>query len=125
MTEERKKIIAKARKLNELAKRGVDGEKENAQSMLKMYVEKHKITDKELNDSTTDYSSLLDMSDTDFMNEMIKDFIPMGIGLIFSRFTNNNNMKSQSNKEFNQFIHKFSNAMNERAINITKPKNKH
>ena len=122
MTEERKKIIAKARKLNELAIRGIDGEKENAQSMLKMYVEKHSITEKELNDNTTDYSSLIDISDADFMNEMIKDFIPMGIGLIFSRFTNNDNMKSQSKKELNQFIHKFSNAMNERVIKMTKPR---
>lgn len=45
---EREKIIERARKLNELAKRGVGGEASNAIGFLKSWKEKYNITDKEL-----------------------------------------------------------------------------
>lgn len=48
MNLEREKILDKARKLKELADRGEGGEKENAINFLKIYMEKHKISEKEL-----------------------------------------------------------------------------
>lgn len=48
MTEERKKILEKAAKLKTLAERGYKGEKDNAERMYKMYVEKNKITESEI-----------------------------------------------------------------------------
>lgn len=47
-TEERNKILDKAKKLDALAKRGVGGEKENAYRMLGAYMAKHSITENEL-----------------------------------------------------------------------------
>lgn len=44
----RYKIIEKALKLKELSLRGVEGEKENAKRMLDLYIEKHNITEEEL-----------------------------------------------------------------------------
>lgn len=48
MNTEREKILDKARKLKELADRGEGGEKENAINFLKVYMEKHNISEKEL-----------------------------------------------------------------------------
>ena len=48
MSFERKKILDKAKKLKELADRGVGGEKDNAIRMLTAYMEKHGISDTEL-----------------------------------------------------------------------------
>jgi hypothetical protein len=45
MTTERVKIIDKAKKLRELATRGVDGEKDNAIRMYDFHKEKHGLTD--------------------------------------------------------------------------------
>lgn len=47
-TEERIKILDKAKKLKALADRGVGGEKENAYRMLGLYMKKHNITENEL-----------------------------------------------------------------------------
>lgn len=47
-TEERIKILDKAKKLKALADRGVGGEKENAYRMLNAYMAKHNITENEL-----------------------------------------------------------------------------
>lgn len=47
-TEERIKILDKAKKLEALAKRGIGGEKENAFRMLGLYMTKHNITENEL-----------------------------------------------------------------------------
>jgi len=49
MDTERIKILDKAKKLKALADRGIGGEKENATRMLCLYMEKHNITDRELN----------------------------------------------------------------------------
>jgi len=49
MSTERKKILDKAKKLKELADRGIGGEKDNAIRMLSAYRENHNITDNELN----------------------------------------------------------------------------
>ena len=46
---ERQKILDRAKKLKELADRGIGGEKVNAEKMLIIYKEKHKISDNELN----------------------------------------------------------------------------
>ena len=46
--EERIKIINKAKKLKELANRGVGGEKEVAQQMLDKYIKEHNITTEEI-----------------------------------------------------------------------------
>lgn len=49
MEEEREYIVEKARKIRELANRGIQGEKTTAIKKLEEYKEKHNITDDELN----------------------------------------------------------------------------
>src|ERR1035437_8673668 len=55
--ESRNKILDKAKKLKELADRGIDGEKDTAIRMLNAYKKKHKILDIELTDHKIDEST--------------------------------------------------------------------
>jgi hypothetical protein len=48
MVLEQDKILSKARKLKELADRGIDGEKETAGRMYEQYKIKHKLTDEQV-----------------------------------------------------------------------------
>ena len=54
MDSPRKKILDKAKKLKELADRGVGGEKENAIRMLDAYMQKHNISDSEISSHKLD-----------------------------------------------------------------------
>lgn len=74
MIDERVKAIDKAKKLKELATRGVGGEKENAKRMLDAHKEKHNISDAEIEghkyskDFVSNYSN---MSNNDFLDEIL------------------------------------------------------
>ncbi len=87
MTEERRKILDKAKKLKELADRGVDGEMANAKDMLEKYMKKHDIKMSEIEShnysSHTEFSG---MTDKEFLNEILKDVLAVGIGLMLSSF---------------------------------------
>ncbi len=87
MSEERAKIIDKAKKLRELANRGVDGEKDTAKRMYDAYKKKHKLTDDEVDghEYTDDFVNYTKgKSDEELIEEMAKGLIILGVGLIFS-----------------------------------------
>ena len=70
----REKIIDKAKKLRELADRGVGGEQENARRMLETHKEKYNITDQEIDGHT--YSSdfyFENMNPEDILNWILSD----------------------------------------------------
>jgi hypothetical protein len=115
MTAERTKILDKAKKLKELAVRGVGGEMRNAKTMLHSYMKKHNITDDELSGHSPS-SSFVDMSDEAFMNEMIKEIIPVILGSILSRY-GNQNMEDYSNAQTQNFLNKYLSAIIERVDN--------
>ena len=115
MTAERTKILDKAKKLKELAVRGVGGEMRNAKTMLDSYMKKHNITDDELSGHSPS-SSFVDMSDEAFMNEMIKEIIPVILGSILSRY-GNQNMEDYSNAQTQNFLNKYLSAIIERVDN--------
>jgi hypothetical protein len=115
MTVERTKILDKAKKLKELAVRGVGGEMQNAKTMLNSYMKKHNITDDELSGHSPS-SSFVDMSDEAFMNEMIKEIIPVILGSILSRY-GNQNMEDYSNAQTQNFLNKYLSAIIERVDN--------
>jgi len=115
MTVERTKILDKAKKLKELAVRGVGGEMQNAKTMLDSYMKKHNITDDELSGHSPS-SSFVDMSDEAFMNEMIKEIIPVILGSILSRY-GNQNMEDYSNAQTQNFLNKYLSAIIERVDN--------
>lgn len=117
MAEDRSKILSKAKKLHELAVRGVDGEMDNAKKMLAIYMEKHNITQEEINGySSNDYSNsnLSSMTDEEFIKEMITELIPVGIGALFARFANPE-MKSKIGDDSVKFINKYLNEIIFRA----------
>ena len=112
--ESRKKILDKAKKLKELAERGVGGEKENAKSMLEKYMIKHEISDEEIysyEPSSDDYSK---MTDEQFIQLIIIEFIPVGISAIFSKFGNDEH-KAKANLDANVFLNKFLNLILDRT----------
>lgn len=81
--ENRTKIIDKALKLKELAIRGVDGEKDNAQRMLDVWKEKHSITEEELEKSTLSKNSeYATMDVSDFMKAMNDDIRAIGFSML-------------------------------------------
>lgn len=116
MTAERTKILDKANKLKELAVRGVGGEMRNAKTMLDSYMKKHNITDDELSGHSPSSSSFVDMTDEAFMNEMIKEIIPVILGSILSRY-GNQNMEDYSNAQAQNFLNKYLSAIIERVDN--------
>ena len=89
MSEEREKIIDKAKKLRELANRGVHGEKETAQRMYDAYKEKHNLTDEEIDNHeyTEDFiKQFANMSDEEMLEFIYTGLIALGLGLIFSLY---------------------------------------
>jgi len=87
MNTERSKIIDKAKKLKELADRGVGGEKENAKRMYDAYKKKHNITDEEVegHNYTDDFiNQIKNMSDSEILELIGKGLIILGVGLLFS-----------------------------------------
>jgi hypothetical protein len=85
MSTERDKIIDKAKKLKELADRGVDGEKETAQRMYDSYKQKHNLTDEDVDghDYTEEFiREISNMSDDELANFLANSLINIGLGLI-------------------------------------------
>jgi hypothetical protein len=116
MSEERYKILDKAKKLKELADRGIDGEMTNAKDMLEKYMKKHNITMDEISShnysSNTAYSK---MSDEQFLKEMLADALAVGIGLIFTSIFNKSKFDSVSQKSLNELNQKYGKELQHRA----------
>lgn len=113
--ESRTKILDKAKKLKELADRGVGGEKENAKLMLEKYMLKHNITESELSlHNPSDDFSFKNMSDEQFIQLIIIEIIPVGIASLFSRFGSEEH-KAKANSDANKFLNKFIGAILERV----------
>jgi hypothetical protein len=92
---DRKKIIDKAKKLKELSERGIDGEKDTAKVMYDKYVEKHKITEEEINENIFDPSMFNGMTDEEFIREVSKELIKTGLVMIFSAFAGSDFFKTE------------------------------
>jgi len=116
MSEERYKILDKAKKLKELADRGVGGEMENAKDMLEKYMKKHNITMDEIEghhySSNTAYSK---MSDEEFLKLMLRDVLVLGLGLIFTSILDKSKFESVSQKSLNELNQKYGNELKHRA----------
>jgi len=85
MSKDRQKILDTAKKLKELADRGVDGEMASAKVMLAKYMEKHNITIDEIEGHTISGDSIFkNMSDKQILNEILKDLLTFGIGWMIS-----------------------------------------
>lgn len=87
MDKERARIIDKAKKLKELADRGVDGEKETAQRMYDAYKKKHNLTDEDVKGHkyTDDFiNEIKNMTDEQLLEVIGSGLIILGVGLIFS-----------------------------------------
>lgn len=110
--ENRKKIIEKAKKLKALADRGVGGEQINAKEMFDKYVKHHNITEEELNEINSNYTEYAYMSDEDFLNEMAKELIPIGIGYVITHLFKKQNEYTDS--AFKNVTRKYISAMEER-----------
>ena len=122
MAEDRNKILSKAQKLKELAVRGVGGEMDNAKSMLDVYMKKHNITESELAGFTAiPNSNLSHLSDEEFMQEMIIEIIPVGLGILFGRYSNDKT-KAQTKEQASVFVNKFLTEIFSRVDKMTKKK---
>lgn len=87
MDKERAKIIDKAKKLKELADRGVGGEKENAKRMYDAYKKKHNLTDEDVKGhkySDDFIKEFANMTDEEALEAIGKGLIILGVGLLFS-----------------------------------------
>ena len=123
MIDERYKIIEKAKKLKELAERGVDGEKVNAKLMYEKYCQKHNITEQEVNDFQYKKSSVYEnMSDEDFMYEMRKEAVILGLKLMLANLFGKQNLKEQVKKDTSRFFEDYIVKMAERGNEKTKKK---
>jgi hypothetical protein len=108
MSEDRNKILSKAQKLKELAVRGVGGERENAKTFLATYMKKHNITESELSGYVASGNplDLSDMTDEEFMFQMIKEMIPVGFGAVFGRYGDDKTQENTS-ADASQFLNRF------------------
>lgn len=113
MSEERKKILDKAKKLKELADRGVGGEKENAKTMLDSFMSKHDIKLNEIISHNYKGSKYKYMSDEQFLKEMATEFLLIGIGYIFSKLIKQETVFTNG-QAFNVFQKKYIEAVDER-----------
>lgn len=88
--ESRGKILDKAKKLQELSNRGIDGEQSNAKYFLEKHIQKYGITDTELNSHviSDEYSK---MSNKDFYNLMLYELMDFGINFLVNLFIGNKN----------------------------------
>ena len=114
MTSERNKILDKAKKLKELADRGIGGEKDNAKVMLEKWMLKHNITMNELEGHTISDSSYGNMSDEEFYKVMLTEFVAFGMGMLFSKILKVN---FNTEKQFNDLSDKYTQAVKERTNN--------
>jgi hypothetical protein len=114
MSQERNKILDKAKKLKELSERGVGGEKENAKIMLDKYIIKHDIKDSELINHNSSNLKYNDLTDEQFLELIIMEFIPIGFASLLSRFGNDEH-KAKANSDAYNFLNKFMEIVQERV----------
>jgi len=112
MSENRSKILDKAKKLKELADRGVGGEQDNAKDMLEKYMLKHSIDINEIQGHTTSNSTYSNMTDEQFYKEMLTEFISLGLGVLFSKIFKVN---FDTEKHFDNLSDKYTEAVKERT----------
>jgi hypothetical protein len=112
MNQERNKILDKAKKLKELADRGIGGEKENAKVMLEKYMLKHNITMNEIQGHTINDSSYGNMSDEEFYKVMLSEIIALGVGFVFSKVMK---LNFNTEKHFNDLSDKYTKAVKDRT----------
>lgn len=127
MSSERSKIIDKAKKLRELANRGIDGEKETAKRMYDAYKEKHNLTDEEVDGHEyTDefFKEFANMNDEEMLEFIGKSLIVLGIGIIgsylFSSFGNENNNNANNANQLNKIFSELKNKSNKNKNNNNK-----
>jgi len=112
MSEERARIIDKAKKLKELADRGIDGEKETAQRMYDAYKKKHNLTDEDVKGHkyTEDFiNDIKNMTDEEILETIGKGLILLGVGILFSLFSS---LDKKSRAKQNSDNSKRANEMN-------------
>lgn len=115
MSSERTKILDRAKKLKELADRGIDGEQVNAKDMLEKYMAKHNISIDEIGGHSISGSIYANMSQEDFYKEMVSDLIAVGLDLLFYNFKGNKSkFKEHRDNSLNDLADKYSHAINER-----------
>lgn len=127
MIDERAKIIDKAKKLKELAERGIDGEKETAQRMYDAYKKKHKLTDEDINGHkyTDDFiNEFSKMSDQELLEFIGKSLIMLGVGLIFSFLSDLTDDDKNSRAKRNSDNTKTANKLTKVFYQISKNKKK-
>ncbi len=124
MNKEREKIIDKAKKLKELADRGVDGEKETAKRMYDAYKKKHNLTDEDVQGHkyTEDFiKEFANMTDAQIIETIGKGLILLGVSLLFSFISDNvssegkakrNSENSKRVNELNKMFSQFKNKNN-------------
>lgn len=126
MSEERARIIDKAKKLKELADRGVGGEKDNAKRMYEAYKKKHNLTDEDVKGhkySDDFINDIKNMSDEELLEMIGKGLIILGVGLIFSLLADSFGSKKSKAKR-NSENAKRANEMNKMFREMSRKKNK-
>ena len=113
MTENRSKILEKAKKLKELADRGVGGEQDNAKDMLEKYMAKHNITMDEITGFDSSNSMYANMSDEKFMKIMFNEFLAFGLGYLISKIFKTETPYTNG-KAFDELANKYNNAVKDR-----------
>jgi hypothetical protein len=107
-------VFERAKKLKELADRGVGGERDNARVMYDRYCKKHNLSDEAVNNFRYGKASrYVSMSDEDFLKEMISDAIPLIFSMILKRNRDEQTRAEDENKG-TQFLNKFVKAIAER-----------
>lgn len=115
MSSDRTKILDKAKKLKELADRGVDGEQVNAKDMLEKYMAKHNISIDEIGGHNISGSIYANMSQEEFYKEMVSDLIIVGLDLLFFNINGNKSkFKEHRDNSLNNLADKYNLAINER-----------
>ena len=112
MKKERSEILDKAKKLKELADRGVDGEQSSAKAMLEKYMLKHNISLDEIQGYNSKSSFYGKMSDEEFMKVMFSEFLALGLGVLFSKLFK---LNYNSEKHFNDLSDRYTKAVKERT----------
>jgi hypothetical protein len=102
---EQEKILSKARKLKELADRGVDGEKETAERMYAQYKIKYNLTDEQVK-GFTKQSKYDNMNYSEFIknNKDLYTLIGMAVGMIVLQMLSKRNTSTSMRSKVNIII---------------------
>lgn len=117
----RTKQIEKAKKLKALAERGIGGEKTNAQRMYDDYCARFNISEEEvINCQIGKDSAYANMSDDDFIAEMLGETFALSVGVIMASFFGTNSLKRASKQMFSNHLSRCVDKIVERANHKTK-----